>query len=65
MIRYNRFPIKNTEERVAMVKEIPGIKDVIVQETIMYDSVVEKLRPDIVVHGDDWKTGFGDKWLYF
>ena len=57
MIRYNRFPIKNTDERVAMVKELPGIKDVIVQDAIMYDGVVEKLRPDIVIHGDNWCTG--------
>ncbi len=57
MIRYNRFPIKNTEERVAMVKELPGIKDVIVQDTIMYGGVVAKLHPDIVVHGDNWRNG--------
>ena len=57
MIRYNRFPIKNTEERVAMVKKIPGIKDVLVQDAIMYDDVVAKLHPDIVVHGDNWRKG--------
>ena len=57
MVRYNRFPFRNTKERVAMVKEIPGIKNVIVQDTIMYDGVISKLRPDIVIHGDNWRTG--------
>lgn len=57
MIRYNRFPLKTTAERVDMVKSLPGIKDVLVQNTIMYDAVVEKLKPDYIIHGDNWKSG--------
>lgn len=57
MIRYNRFPIKTTEERIAMVKAIPGIENVIVQNTIRYGEVIDKLRPDIIVHGDNWQQG--------
>lgn len=57
MVRYNRFPIKTTEERVAMVRALPGLKDVVVQDTIMYDKVIRELHPDFVVHGDNWKTG--------
>ena len=34
-----------------------GIKDVLVQNTIMYDEVVEKLKPDYIIHGDNWKSG--------
>lgn len=54
MIRYNRFPLKTTEERVRMCREIPGVKDVIVQDRIFYDDVVQKLQPDFIVHGDNW-----------
>lgn len=57
MIRYNRFPVKTTEERVKMVEELPGISKVIVQNTIMYDTVIKELRPDFVVHGDNWSSG--------
>lgn len=57
MVRYNRFPLKTTAERLEMVKKLPALKDVIVQEAILYDEVIEKLRPDIVVHGDNWRTG--------
>lgn len=57
MIRYNRFPILTTEERVAMVKEIPGIKNVVVQNSMLYDEIIEELRPDYVVHGDNWNAG--------
>ncbi len=54
MIRYNRFPTKTTEERVKMIKELPGVDKVIIQDTIMYDTVVERLRPNYIVHGNNW-----------
>ena len=54
MIRYNRFPTKTTEERMDMIRALPGVKDVIEQDQIMYDDVVHKLRPDYIVHGDNW-----------
>ena len=57
MVRYNRFPLKTTEERVAMVEDLPGIKKVVVQDALLYDKVIRELHPDIVVHGDNWKTG--------
>lgn len=57
MIRYNRFPILTTEERVKMVKGISGIKDVIVQNSMLYDEVIHMLHPDYVVHGDNWNSG--------
>ena len=57
MVRYNRFPLKTTAERVAMVEDLPGIQRVVVQDSLMYDKVIGELHPDIVVHGDNWKTG--------
>ena len=57
MVRYNRFPLKTTKERVAMVEDLPGIKKVVVQDALLYDKVIRELHPDIVVHGDNWKTG--------
>lgn len=56
MVRYNRFPMKTVEERVAMIKAIPEVDDVIVQNHIMYDEVVETLHPDYIVHGDNWNN---------
>ena len=53
-IRYNNFPLISFEERVEMVKAIPGVKNVIVQEDMLYRDVIASLKPDIVVHGDNW-----------
>ncbi len=57
MIRYNRFPLIDFEERLQMVREIPGISDVVVQKEILYDQVIADLKPDYVIHGDNWKVG--------
>lgn len=57
LIRYNRFPTKSLEERIQLYRELDGVDDVIVQDSIMYDDVIKKLKPDYVVHGDNWKEG--------
>lgn len=54
MVRFNRFPTKSLEARVEMIKAIPEVDNVIVQEETMYDKVFEQLHPDYVVHGDNW-----------
>ncbi|MDE7300722.1 MAG: isocitrate lyase/phosphoenolpyruvate mutase family protein, partial [Clostridia bacterium] len=58
MIKFNRFPACDFNERVDMIKNIDGVKEVIVQDRIMYDEVIKTLRPDYVIHGDNWKSGF-------
>ena len=57
MVRYNRFPMVSLEERVAMLQKQPEVSEVIVQQQIMYDAVLQKLRPDYVIHGDNWRGG--------
>lgn len=57
LIRYNRFPTKTLEERIKMYKDMDGVDDVIIQDSIMYDDVIRNLKPDYVVHGDNWKDG--------
>ena len=57
MIRFDRFPTISFEERMQLVKNLDGVKEVLVQKEIMYDEVIKKLKPDYVIHGDNWKTG--------
>ena len=54
MVKYNRFPLKSTEERVELVKSIPDVKQVIIQDNVMYDNVVKEIRPNYIIHGDNW-----------
>ncbi len=55
---YKRYPLLPLEERVEMFRSLRYVSDVVVQETLDYTDVLEKLRPDIVVHGDDWLVGY-------
>lgn len=55
---YKRYPLLSYKEREELVSHISGVHDVIRQEELSYKRNLEKLRPDYVVHGDDWKTGF-------
>ena len=57
MIRYNRYPAVSFEERIQMVKDIEDVSEVVVQKEIMYDDIIAELKPDYVIHGDNWKEG--------
>lgn len=57
MIKYNRFPTVTIEERKRIVEETGLVSDIIVQDEIMYDKVIEMVKPDYVIHGDNWCSG--------
>ena len=55
---YKRFPLMPFEERKALFENISGVASVVEQKTLSYKDVLNELKPDYVVHGDDWKEGF-------
>lgn len=54
VISYNRFFTVPIEQRVKMVEELDGISNVIIQQDINYSDVIAQIKPDIIVHGDNW-----------
>jgi len=54
---YKRVPFMTFEQRREIVSNIKGVSDVIPQDTLDYVPNLEKVRPDYVVHGDDWREG--------
>ncbi len=58
---YKRLPYLNYEQRSAVVKDLKGVSEVVPQTTLDYRPNLEKIRPDFVVHGDDWKEGIQAK----
>lgn len=54
---YKRLPYLNYEQRSLVVSNLKGVSEVIPQTTLDYRPNLEKVRPDYVVHGDDWKNG--------
>lgn len=57
MVGFNRFPTISLEQRMEIVRETGLVKEVLVQSDVMYDQILEELRPDYVVHGDNWSEG--------
>jgi len=53
-IQYDKFPIISFEERLEMIKSIDGIDEVVEQNNILYDEVLERIKPDYVIHGNNW-----------
>jgi phosphoenolpyruvate phosphomutase len=57
LIRYNKFPTISQEDRVRLYRSIEGVEQVVIQDDAMYDDVITLIRPDYVVHGDNWREG--------
>jgi len=54
---YKRLPFMTYDQRKIVVENIRGVAHVIPQTTLDYEPNLLELKPDYVVHGDDWKTG--------
>jgi len=54
---YKRVPFLTYEQRKTVIENVKGVSDVIPQITLDYTTNLRRLKPDYVVHGDDWKTG--------
>lgn len=58
---YKRLPFLDFEHRKLIVENIKGVEKVLPQSTLDYVPNLEKLKPDFVIHGDDWKNGVQKK----
>ncbi len=54
---YKRLPYLNYEHRKKVVENIKGVSEVIPQNEWDYSINLQKLKPDFMIHGDDWKYG--------
>jgi phosphoenolpyruvate phosphomutase len=55
--KFSRLPFLEFDERKQILENIKGVNEVILQETLDYETNLRKLKPDYVVHGTDWKVG--------
>ena len=57
MVSFDRFPTISISKRIEQIEAIPEVDHVVVQDSIMYDSIIKELKPDYVIHGDNWLSG--------
>ena len=58
---YKRIPYMTYEQRKNVVENIKGVAAVVEQTTLDYRANLIKLKPQYVVHGDDWREGVQKK----
>ena len=54
---YKQLPHLNYKQRLMVLKSVKYVKKIVQQETLDYTENLKKLKPDFLVHGDDWKKG--------
>lgn len=58
VVGYKKFPLVPYEERKILYENIEGIYMVVRQEKLSYKENLLKYKPDYVVHGDNWQSGY-------
>ena len=54
---YKNIPYLDYEKRKVILENIKYVSKVIPQKTLDYVENLNLIKPDYVVHGDDWKSG--------
>lgn len=57
VLAYKNLPYLDYESRKLVIDNLKYVKKVIPQKTLDYRDNLNLLKPDYVVHGDDWKSG--------
>ena len=53
---FKRYPLLNYEQREAIIKSMKGVVRVVPQQSPDLTDNLLELKPDVVVHGEDWKN---------
>jgi len=55
IVKYKELTILNFEERKNLVKNLKYIDQVVAQDNYDYEEILNRIKPNYFVHGDDWK----------
>lgn len=58
---HKRLPVLTYGQRKEVVENINGVSKVVPQDEWSYVSNLKKIKPDYIIHGDDWKEGANKK----
>lgn len=58
---HKRLPVLTYDQRKEVVENINGVSKVVPQDEWSYVSNLKKIKPDYIIHGDDWKEGANKK----
>lgn len=53
---FKRYPVLDYEHRYEIIKNIKYVDKVVEQKSLSYKDNLKNIKPDYVVHGDEWKN---------
>ena len=57
ILSYKKLPFLEYNDRKRIIENIKGVHSIVKQDTYDYEPILRELKPDYLVHGDDWKVG--------
>lgn len=57
IVSYKGLPALTYAQRKVILENLRGISEVVPQHTLSYVDNLRRIKPDFVVHGDDWTSG--------
>ena len=57
LANYKRLPLLSFEQRKQIIENFQGVYKVIPQDEWDYSENLKKVKPDYMIHGDDWISG--------
>jgi phosphoenolpyruvate phosphomutase len=61
IIQYKNLPFFDYDQRLKIVSNLKLVDEVVPQDNWNYRLILNSIKPDFFVHGDDWKTGIQAK----
>ena len=55
--KHKRLPLLNFNQRKTIMQNISGVSEVVAQEEWDDSIAIERLKPEYIIHGDDWLSG--------
>ncbi len=57
VVSYKRYPLLSYDERYKIFADLKEVTKIVPQKTLSFRDNLLELKPDYVVHGDNWKEG--------
>ena len=61
IIQYKNLPFFDYDQRFKIVSNLKLVDEVVPQDNWNYTSILNSIKPDFFVHGDDWRIGIQSK----
>ena len=58
---YKSLPLINYNQRLEIIKSIKGVYKIVKQDTWDYEKNLLQIKPNYLIHGDDWRVGVQKK----